>query len=60
MIIKIDGVENKELCCREKLLKFLKENTHGGKVSPQVEVFKSIDVQKDWVIIKSCGLAKIV
>lgn len=53
MIIKIDGVENKELCCREKLLKFLKENTHGGKVSPQVEVFKSIDVQKDsfhWVM----------
>ena len=53
MIIKIDGVENKELGCREKLLKFLKENTHGGKVSPQVEVFKSIDVQKDsfhWVM----------
>ena len=53
MIIKIDGVEDKELGCREKLLKFLKENTHGGKVSPQVEVFKSIDVQKDsfhWVM----------
>ena len=52
MIIKIDGVENKELGCREKLLKFLKENTHSGKVSPQVEIFKSIDVQKDsfhWV-----------
>ena len=53
MVVKIDGIENKELGCREKLLKFLKENTHGGKVSPQVEVFKSIDVQKDsfhWVM----------
>ena len=53
MIIKVDGIKNKELGCREKLLKFLKENTHGGKVSPQVEVFKSIDVQKDsfhWVM----------
>ena len=53
MIVKIDGVENKELGCREKLLKFLKENTQSGKVSPQVEVFKSIDVQKDsfhWVM----------
>ena len=53
MIIKVDGVENKELGCREKLLKFLKENTHSGIVSPQVEVFKSIDVQKDsfhWVM----------
>ena len=35
MIVKIDGVENKELGCREKLLKFLKENSHSGKVSPQ-------------------------
>ena len=53
MIIKVDGIENKELERREKLLKFLKENTHSGKVSPQVEVFKSIDVQKDsfhWVM----------
>ncbi|MCI6591165.1 MAG: peptidase [Spirochaetia bacterium] len=53
MIIKIDGIENKELASRDKLLKFLKENTHSGKVSPQVEVFKSIDVQKDsfhWVM----------
>lgn len=53
MIIKVDGVENKELGSREKLLKFLKENTHSGKVSPQVEVFKSIDVKKDsfhWVM----------
>ena len=53
MIVKVDGIENKELGCREKLLKFLKENTYSGKVSPQVEVFKSIDVQKDsfhWVM----------
>ena len=53
MVVKIDGIENKELGCREKLLKFLKENTHGGIVHPQVEVFKSIDVQKDsfhWVM----------
>ena len=53
MIIKVDGIENKELASREKLLKFLKEHTHSGKVSPQVEVFKSIDVQKDsfhWVM----------
>lgn len=53
MIIKVDGVENKELGSREKLLKFLKENTHSGKVSSQVEVFKSIDVKKDsfhWVM----------
>ena len=53
MVVKIDGIENKELGCREKLLKFLKENTHGGIVQPQVEVFKSIDVQKDsfhWVM----------
>ena len=40
MVIKVDGIENKELESREKLLKFLKENTHSGKVSPQVEVLK--------------------
>ena len=53
MFIKIDGVENKELARHENLLKFLKENTHGGKVRAQVEVFKSIDVEKDsfhWVM----------
>ncbi len=53
MIIKVDGIENKELQNKSSLLRFLKENTHGGKVSPQVEVFKSIDVQKDsfhWVM----------
>ena len=53
MIIKVDGIENKELRNKQKLLSFLKENTHGGKVSPQVEVFKTIDVQKDsfhWVM----------
>ena len=53
LIVKIDGVENKELERRDLFLKFLKENTHGGKLDPQVEVFKSIDVQKDsfhWVM----------
>ena len=53
MIIKIDGVENTGLGCRDKFLKFLKDNTHSGKVSPQVAIFKSIDVQKDsfhWVM----------
>lgn len=47
MIVKVDGIEKKELGCREKLLNFLKENIHSGKVSSQVEVFKSIDIQKD-------------
>ncbi len=53
MIVKIEGVENKELERRDLFLKFRKENTHGGKLDPQVEVFKSIDVQKDsfhWVM----------
>jgi len=53
LIVKVDGIENKELRNKQKLLSFLKENTHGGKVSPQVEVFKIIDVQKDsfhWVM----------
>lgn len=53
MIVKVDGIENKELNNKHSLLKFLKENTHGGIVSPQVEVFKTIDVQKDsfhWVM----------
>ena len=31
MVVKIDGIENKELGCREKLLKFLKENTHSER-----------------------------
>ena len=53
MIIKVDGIENKELQNKTALLRFLKENTHGGKVSPQVEIFKAIDVQKDsfhWIM----------
>lgn len=36
LIVKIDGVENKELERRDLFLKFLKENTHGGKLDPQV------------------------
>ena len=54
MLVKIDGVENKEFSRNKNLfLSFLKDNTHSGKLSPQVEVFKSIDVQKDsfhWVM----------
>ena len=54
MLVKIDGVENKEFSRNKNLfLSFLKDNTHFGKLSPQVEVFKSIDVQKDsfhWVM----------
>lgn len=54
MVIKIDGVENREFG-KDKILflKFLKENTSSGKMSAQVEVFKAVDVQKDsfhWVI----------
>ena len=53
-MIKVDGVENKELGNNCELFKkFLKENTHSGKVSPQVELFKSVDMQKDtfhWVM----------
>lgn len=47
-------MENKEFSRNKNLfLSFLKDNTHFGKLSPQVEVFKSIDVQKDsfhWVM----------
>ena len=54
MLVKIDGVENKEFSRNKNLfLSFLKDNTHSGKLSPQVEVFKSIAVQKDsfhWVM----------
>ena len=54
MLVKIDGVENKEFSRNKNLfLSFLKDNTHSGKLSTQVEVFKSIDVQKDsfhWVM----------
>ncbi len=54
MVIKIDGIENKEFGKDKNLfLKFLKENTSSGKVSAQVEVFKAVDVQKDsfhWVM----------
>lgn len=54
MLIKIDGVENKEFSKNKNLfLSFLKDNTHSGKVSAQVEVFNSVDVEKDnfhWVM----------
>lgn len=54
MIIKVDGIENKELGKNPvSLMKFLKENTHSGKVDPMVEMFKSVDMQKDsfhWIM----------
>ena len=54
MIIKVDGIENKELGKNPvSLMKFLKENTHSGKVEPMVEMFKSVDMQKDsfhWIM----------
>ena len=54
MLVKIDGVENKEFSKNKNLfLSFLKDNTHSGKVAAQVEVFKGVDVQKDsfhWVM----------
>lgn len=54
MLVKVDGVENKEFSRNKNLfLSFLKDNTHSGKLSPHVEIFKSIDVQKDsfhWVM----------
>ena len=54
MLVKIDGVENKEFSKNKNLfLSFLKDNTHSGKVSAQVAVFKSVDVKKDnfhWVM----------
>ena len=54
MIVKIDGIENKEMGKDKKLfLKFLRENTTSGRVCPQVEVFKAAELQKDsfhWVM----------
>jgi len=48
LIIKVDGIENKEFGANKPaLLKFLKENTHSGKLDPLVEVYKAVDVQKD-------------
>ena len=54
MVVKVDGIENKEFGKDKNLfLKFLKENTSSGKVAAQVEVYKAVDVQKDsfhWVM----------
>lgn len=54
MVVKIDGVERKELGrSRMSFFKFLKENTCSGKVSADVEVFKGVDVQREslhWVM----------
>ena len=54
MLVKIDGIENKEFGKNKNLfLSFLKDNVHSGKVDAQVEVFKAVDVQKDsfhWIM----------
>ena len=48
MIIKVDGIENKELGKNPvSLMKFLKENTHSGKVEPMVEMFKRTRMASD-------------
>lgn len=50
--IKIDGMDAKNILHisdfkREsgKFLKFLKENTHSGKVAPQMEIFKGVTLE---------------
>ena len=54
MVVKIDGVENREFSRNKNLfLSFLKDNTHSGKIAAQVEVFKAVDVEKEgfhWVM----------
>ena len=54
MVIKIDDVYHKDFSKDNySFIKFLKENTHSGKVSPKVEVFKTVDIEKDsfqWVM----------
>ncbi len=47
MIVKVDGVLNKELGSdRNRFCKFLKENTHSGKVDAHVELFKQAMFQR--------------
>ena len=53
MLVRLDGMANKELSNKYNLLKFLKENTHSGKVAADLELFKAVDVKKDsfhWVM----------
>jgi hypothetical protein len=46
MIVKIDEHRNDELSAdHHKFVKFLKENTHGGKVDPFVELFSTVKMQ---------------
>ncbi len=50
MIVKVDGVLNKELGAdRSRFCKFLKENTHSGRLDAHVELFKSAMFQKPQV-----------
>ena len=61
MIVKVDGVLNKELGAdRHMYFKFLKENTHSGKVDARVELFKQAMFQRPQPVMeygksKSCN-----
>lgn len=54
MLVKIDGITNKEFSKDNNLfLKFLRENTCSGKVTPEVEVFKGAELSREtfhWVM----------
>ena len=57
MIVKVDGVLNKELGAdRSRFCKFLKENTHSGKVDARVELFKSAMFQRP--VVAEAGKSK--
>lgn len=43
MIVKIDGCERSDFR-KDTFYKFLKENTHSGVLSPQVELFKTVQL----------------
>lgn len=46
MTVKVDGSINEELRNKHSFIRFLKDNTHGGVVTPHVEVFKTVTVEK--------------
>lgn len=54
MVVRIDGVENKEFGrSRISFFKFLKENTCSGKVNADVELFKGVELKPEtlhWVM----------
>lgn len=43
MIVKIDGCERSDFK-QDTFYKFLKDNTHSGKLSPRVELFKTVQL----------------